>query len=58
MNALEKNIAIARGEALAAHLLASAAIQAASGHEIFRSDPIRIREHNEVRLSICLGPPV
>jgi hypothetical protein len=29
MNALEKNIAIVRGEALAAHLLASAAIQAA-----------------------------
>jgi regulator of protease activity HflC (stomatin/prohibitin superfamily) len=29
MNALEKNIAIARGEALAANLLASAAIQAA-----------------------------
>src|SRR5262249_2902603 len=29
MNALEKNIAIARGEALAAHLLASAAIRAA-----------------------------
>jgi len=28
-NALEKNIAIARGEALAANLLASAAIQAA-----------------------------
>lgn len=28
MNALEKNIAVARGEALAAHLLASAAIQA------------------------------
>ena len=29
MNALEKNIAIARGEDLAAHLLASAAIRAA-----------------------------
>ena len=29
MNALQKNIAIARGEALAANLLASAAIQAA-----------------------------
>ena len=29
MNALEKNIAIARGEALAANLLASAAIRAA-----------------------------
>jgi len=29
MNALEKNIAIARGEAMAASLLASAAIQAA-----------------------------
>ena len=29
MNALEKNIAVARGEALAAHLLASAAIRAA-----------------------------
>ena len=29
MNSLEKNIAIVRGEALAAHLLASAAIQAA-----------------------------
>jgi hypothetical protein len=29
MNALEKNISIARGEALAAHLLASAAIQTA-----------------------------
>jgi len=28
MNALEKNIAVARGEALAAHLLATAAIQA------------------------------
>ncbi len=27
MNALEKNIAVARGEALAAHLLASVAIQ-------------------------------
>jgi hypothetical protein len=29
MNAVEKNIAVARGEALAAHLLAFAAIQAA-----------------------------
>ena len=29
MNAFEKNIAIVRGEALAAHLLASAAIRAA-----------------------------
>jgi hypothetical protein len=30
MNVLEKNIATARGEALAAHLLASAAIRALS----------------------------
>ena len=29
MDALEKNVAVARGEALAAHLLASAALQAA-----------------------------
>lgn len=28
MNALEQNIAVARGEALAAHLIASAALQA------------------------------
>ena len=28
MNAMEKNLAVARGEALAAHLMASAALQA------------------------------
>lgn len=28
MNAIEKNLAVARGEALAAHLMASAALQA------------------------------
>jgi hypothetical protein len=36
MNAMEKNLAVARGEALAAQLIASAALQASSW--FFRTD--------------------
>jgi hypothetical protein len=46
MNALEKNIAVARGEAMAATLLASAAIQT-----LFAMLPISSREQVLARIS-------
>jgi hypothetical protein len=47
MNALEKNVAVARGEALAASLLASAALQA-----VFMFVPPQNREQLHSRISV------